>query len=46
MRLYKKPKRPTLKAESIFDTEKRLKKEAIKISQTFNHTQPIKYLLK
>ncbi len=46
MRLYKKPKKPTLKAESIFDNEKRLKQEAIQISETFVHTKPVKFLLK
>ena len=46
MRLYKKPKKPTLKAESIFDNNKRLRQEARQISQTFIHTKPVKYLLK
>ncbi|MDA6072065.1 hypothetical protein NJT12_20780 [Flavobacterium sp. AC] len=46
MRLYKTPKKPTNKAESIFDAEKRLQKEAKHISQTFTHTKPVKYLLK
>lgn len=46
MRQKKYPKRPTLKAESIFETEKRLQKEAKQISQTFVHTKPVKFLLK
>lgn len=46
MRQKKYPKRPTLKAESIFDTEKRLRQEARQISQTFIHTKPVKFLLK
>lgn len=46
MRINKKPKRPTQKAESIFDYEKRLRKEAIETSQTFIHDKPVKYLLK
>lgn len=46
MRQKKYPRRPTLKAESIFDAEKRLHQEARQISQTFVHTKPIKYLLK
>jgi len=41
----KRPK-PITKAESIFDTEKRLQLEAKQIAKTFNHTKPIKYLLK
>jgi hypothetical protein len=41
----KRPK-PTEKAESIFQTEARLKKEALEISKTFIHSKPIKYLLK
>ena len=39
-------KKPTLKAENIFDTEKRLRQEAKQISQTFIHTKPVKFLLK
>ncbi len=46
MRQKKYPKRPTLKAESIFDNDKRLKQEAREISKTFIHTKPVKYLLK
>lgn len=46
MRINKKPKRPTQKAESIFDTEKRLQQKAKEISQNFIHTKPVKYLLK
>lgn len=46
MRRNKKHPKPTLQAESIFDTEKRLSKEAKIISKTFIHTKPTKYLLK
>jgi hypothetical protein len=46
MILNKKRPKPTEKAESIFDTEKRLREEAIIISKNFTHTKPIKYLLK
>jgi hypothetical protein len=46
MRKKKYPNRPTLKAESIFDTEKRLRHEAKEISQKFIHIKPIKFLLK
>lgn len=46
MRQKKDIKRPTLKAESIFDAEKRLQHQAKHISNTFVHTKPIKYLLK
>lgn len=46
MRQTKTLKKPTLKAESIFDTEKRLRQEAKQISQTFVHNKPIKFLLK
>lgn len=46
MRQKKDIKRPTLKAESIFDAEKRLQQEAKHISNTFVHTKPIRYLLK
>jgi hypothetical protein len=46
MRLGKKREKPYTKAESIFDTEKRLRQEAIEISKTFNHTKPTKFLLK
>lgn len=46
MRKKKYPIRPTLKAESIFDAEKRLRDKAREISQTFVHTKPTKYLLK
>lgn len=46
MKQKKYPKRPTIKAESIFDAEKRLQREARQISQTFVHTKPTKYLLK
>ena len=46
MRLGKKREKSFSKAESIFETEARLKKEAIEISKKFQHTKPIKYLLK
>jgi len=46
MRQTKTLKKPTLKAENIFDTEKRLRKEAKRISETFIHIKPIKFLLK
>lgn len=46
MRQKKDIKRPTLKAESIFDAEKRLKQQAKHTSKTFVHTKPVKYLLK
>jgi hypothetical protein len=46
MRLNKKRPKPPEKAERIFDTEKRLREEAITISKNFNHTKPVKYLLK
>jgi hypothetical protein len=40
-----KPK-PNPKTETIFDTEKRLRNEAIEIAKNYVHTKPIKYLLK
>lgn len=46
MYINNKRKKPDTKAESIFDTEKRLRNEALNISQTFTHTKPVKYLLK
>jgi hypothetical protein len=46
MPIKSKLPKPTRKAESIFDAEKRLKEEAKQIAKTFNHIQPIKYLLK
>lgn len=46
MHLNKKHPKPILKTESIFETEARLKKEALEISKKFKHTKPIKYLLK
>ena len=39
-------KRPIDKSESIWETEARLKREAIDISKSFVHKKPIKYLLK
>ena len=41
-----KGKKPDAKFETIFETEARLKEEAKQIARTFNHTKPIKYLLK
>jgi len=46
MRNKKLPKQPPEKRETIHETEARLRREAIKISKTFIHTKPIKYLLK
>jgi hypothetical protein len=40
------PKRPVDKSETIFEEEYRLRQEAIKLSKTFVHTKPTKYLLK
>jgi len=39
-------KKPINKSESIWETEARLKREAIEISKNFKHVKPIKYLLK
>lgn len=41
-----KKRRPDNKSETIFETEHRLRQEAITLSKTFIHTKPIKYLLK
>ena len=46
MHTKKLRKKPDSKAETIFETEARLKKEAIELSKNFKHTKPIKYLLK
>lgn len=46
MRLGKKREKPYTKTETIFETEARLKKEAIELSKNFKHQKPIKYLLK
>jgi hypothetical protein len=46
MYLNKKRPKPAEKSESIFDTEKRLREEAIAIARNFTHTKPIKYILK
>lgn len=46
MYLNKKKKKPDTKTETIFEIEARLKKEALKISKSFIHTKPIKYLIK
>jgi len=39
-------KRGLDKSETIWETEARLKKEAIEISKSFVHKKPIRYLLK
>lgn len=39
-------KKPTNKAESIWETEARLKREAQEISKSFVHIKKPKYLLK
>ncbi|URC13963.1 hypothetical protein [Flavobacterium sp. B183] len=45
--MHKKiPKKPLDKSETIWETEARLKKEAIEISKNFIHTKPTKFLLK
>jgi hypothetical protein len=41
MRLGKRREKAFTKAESIFDTEKRLREEAITISKNFKHTNPV-----
>lgn len=41
-----KGKKPDAKFESIFETEHRLRAEAIQIAKSFVHTKPIKYILK
>lgn len=46
MYLNKKKKKPETKNETIFETEARLKKEALTISKSFIHVKPVKYLLK
>jgi hypothetical protein len=46
MHLNKKRPKPIEKTESIFETEKRLREEALHVSKTFHHTKPIKCLLK
>jgi hypothetical protein len=46
MYINKKRKKPDIKQESIFETEARLKVEAVEISKNFQHVKPIKYLLK
>lgn len=46
MHINKKRPKPIPKTETIFETEVRLKEEARKISKTFVHTKPVKYLLK
>jgi len=38
--------RPLNKSETIWETEARLKKEAIEIAKKFKHIKPAKYLLK
>lgn len=44
--LNKKKPKPAPIQESIFETEARLKKEALEIAKSFVHVKPIKYLLK
>jgi hypothetical protein len=46
MHIKKIPKRALRKAETIFEYEARLKKEAVEISKSFTHVKPTKYLLK
>lgn len=46
MRLGKKREKSFTKNETIFETEARLKKEALEISKNFVHTKPTKFLLK
>lgn len=46
MFINKKKKKPITKNETIFETDARLRKEAIEISRTFIHTKRTKYLLK
>ena len=41
-----KRKRPADKSESIFDEDKRLRKEAIELAKNHKDVKPIKYLLK
>ncbi|SMO42386.1 hypothetical protein SAMN06265349_101707 [Flavobacterium resistens] len=41
-----KKRRPVSKTETIFETDTRLRKEAVAIAQNFVHVKPIKYLLK
>ncbi|WP_269222033.1 hypothetical protein [Flavobacterium sp. IMCC34518] len=41
MPIKSKVPKPTEKAESIFQTEARLKKEALEISKNFKHTKPV-----
>jgi hypothetical protein len=46
MRLNKKNPKPPEKTETLAETEYRLRQEAIKLSKTFIHTKPTRYLLK
>lgn len=46
MRNKKLPKQPPEKSESIWETEARLRREAIEISKNFVHKKPVRYLLK
>lgn len=46
MYINQKRKKPNTKLESIFETEARLRAEAIETAKNFKHTKPIKYLLK
>jgi len=42
----KRPMQAPEKRETIFETEARLKREALAVSKTFVHVKPTKYLLK
>jgi hypothetical protein len=46
MYINQKRKKPDPKAETIFEYEARLKKEAIEIAKNFVHKKPVKYLIK
>ncbi len=46
MYINPKRKKPIVKHETIFETEARLKQEAIQLAQNHRDTKPIKYLLK
>jgi hypothetical protein len=41
-----KKRRPVLKTESIFETDARLRKEAIQLAANHKDIKPVKYLLK
>ena len=46
MILNKKKPKPPCRQETIFETEHRLRQQAIEIAKTHTNTKPIKYLLK